>query len=102
MYADLYERRKNAFDNIDRNLKTIINLIKSVDKDSEVYLFGSVLKGNYNYASDIDILIITKNKDVVYDVLWNNNYSDPYEFHVKSKEESKYYFKHIKDIKKIS
>ncbi len=98
MYADLYQRRKKAFDDIDGNLKTITNLIKSVDKNSEVYLFGSVLKGNYNYASDIDILIVTENKDIVYNVLWNSNYSDPYEFHVKSK----YYFKHIKDIKKIS
>ncbi len=102
MFAELYKRRKNAFDNINENLKDLLNLIKSVDRNSELYLFGSVLKGNYNYASDIDILIITENKDIIYNALWNSDYSDPYEFHVKSVEEAKYYFMHIKDIKKLS
>ncbi len=101
MYAELYKRRKDAFDNIDKNLENIVKLIKSSDKNSELYLFGSVLQSNFNYASDIDILIITENKNVIYDVLWKNDYSDPYEFHVRTREESKYYFKHIKKIKNI-
>ncbi len=33
--------------------------------------------------------------------LWDNNYSDPFEFHIRNKKESEIYFKHIKEIKKL-
>ncbi len=36
-------------------------IIREIDPDSKVYVFGSVVKGKYTASSDIDILIVTKN-----------------------------------------
>jgi len=101
MFVEIYKKRKKIFDNLDFNLKEITANIKNIDNDADIYLFGSVLKGNNNMASDIDILIITENKEKVMKCLWDNNYSDPFEFHIRNENESKVYFRHIKEIKKL-
>lgn len=44
--------------NVARKVK---NIIKNVDPGAKVYVFGSVVKGTYTGASDIDILVITEN-----------------------------------------
>ncbi len=46
-------------ENFKKYLKTINESIKTVLKDSKVYLFGSAIEGNLVAASDIDILIIS-------------------------------------------
>ena len=54
----VYDLEKNTLNNL-------IGVIKSYFKDKEVIslaLFGSVAKGEENFNSDIDLLIITKNK----------------------------------------
>lgn len=76
-------------------------LIKNEDKNSEIYLFGSVLGGNYNMSSDIDILIVTDEKEKIMKLLWDNDYDEPFEFHIKYQNEAKKYFEHIKKIKRI-
>jgi predicted nucleotidyltransferase len=101
MFANLYKKRKEVFDNVDYNIKKLAGIIKNEDKYVEIYLFGSVLSGNYNMASDIDILIISSNKKKIMKLLWDSNYGEPFEFHIKNKNESKIYFKHIKTIKRI-
>jgi len=35
-------------------------IIKRIDPDAKICVFGSVVKGNYTASSDIDILIVTK------------------------------------------
>ena len=47
-------------ENFKKYLKDINESINSVLKDSNVYLFGSVIEGNLVTASDIDILIIAE------------------------------------------
>ena len=36
-------------------------VITAYDPGAEVYLFGSVVRGDYTAASDIDILVVTRN-----------------------------------------
>ncbi len=52
-------------------------------------------------SSDIDILIITDDKEKIMKLLWDNNYGDPFEFYIKNRDEAKIYFRHIKNIKKL-
>ncbi|MEM2297025.1 MAG: nucleotidyltransferase domain-containing protein [Ignisphaera sp.] len=48
-----------------RNLQSILSSVKrdieKVEPRSKVYLFGSVARGWYTYASDVDILVVLEN-----------------------------------------
>lgn len=41
-------------------------IIKKIDQDAKIYVFGSVVRGKYTASSDIDILVITNNIDKKY------------------------------------
>lgn len=43
--------------------KKVGSIVERFDPEARVYVFGSVVRGNYTAASDIDILVVTtKNK----------------------------------------
>ena len=48
------------FDNYLRYLKIIKEELKKILKDAKVFIFGSILKGKFNPASDMDVLIVSK------------------------------------------
>lgn len=80
--------------------------------DSNVYVFGSIVKGEATGRSDIDILIISKNipKNNIekaeikmkIEKLSNLPLYHPFEFHLVNDEEAEWYFKRIKELKEIS
>lgn len=60
----IYELEENT-------LNKLIGVIKSYFKDKNIIslaLFGSIAKGEENFNSDIDLLIITKNKKLVFQI----------------------------------
>jgi Nucleotidyltransferase domain. len=76
-------RRREIFDNLGEYLVKIKELIKQIDENARVFLFGSVAKGNWTYSSDIDILIVTEKKaSFVLSELFKKGFSEPFEFHV--------------------
>jgi len=92
----LYEilSRRNVFNNIDKYLGIIIDVVKRIDENASIYLFGSVAEGKYIVASDIDVLIITRVKpsDILIK-LWEAGIGDPFEIHIQPPEKLKYYEK---------
>jgi len=55
-----YKERLEAVENIEKDLKILINKVKEIFDDAEVYLFGSYVKGTFNkFLSDVDILIVS-------------------------------------------
>ena len=46
------KRRAQIFNNLDKHLKTIVDTVKMLDRDAEVYLFGSVADGRYLLSSE--------------------------------------------------
>ncbi|MCD6368772.1 MAG: nucleotidyltransferase domain-containing protein [Thermoproteales archaeon] len=40
--------------------RKVKEIVKKVDPNARVYVFGSVVKGKYTAASDIDILVVTE------------------------------------------
>jgi predicted nucleotidyltransferase len=92
--------RQKAFKNLKNNLKKIKETILRMDREAEIYLFGSVAEGKYNYSSDIDVLIITKlEPEKIHAELWKMGIKDPFEIHVQSKEKLHFYERNAKLIR---
>jgi predicted nucleotidyltransferase len=53
------KRRAEIFRNLGRYLAAIADVVRGLDGDAEVYLFGSVAEGRYLLSSDIDVLVVT-------------------------------------------
>jgi predicted nucleotidyltransferase len=87
---------KEMIKNHKKYLKTINKNIKLVLKESQVYLFGSIIEGNLVAASDIDILIIAdvpkkhlKRADIIAKIEEKSGLplSHPFEFQLLTQEE---------------
>ena len=52
-------RRQEVFKNLDKYLLMIKSVVRSIDPNAEVYLFGSVAENRHTLSSDIDVLVIT-------------------------------------------
>ncbi|MFB6491352.1 MAG: nucleotidyltransferase domain-containing protein [Thermoproteus sp. AZ2] len=96
----LAKRRAEAHKNIEKYLRKIAEAAKRLDKDAEVYLFGSVAEGKSLPSSDIDVLIITRRKPgEVLAALWEEGIGDPFEIHVATPEELEIYNRRAKLVK---
>ena len=99
MFPTNIKLKKDVFNNLHYYLAKIKESILSADQNSRIYLFGSVVSGNYNMASDIDILIVTSvDRNIIQNALDKENLGFPFEFHIRTEETAEPYFRHIKDI----
>lgn len=77
-------KRREVFRRLPDYLRIIKDVVRKLDPKAEVYMFGSVAEENYNYSSDIDILIITRVQPAeVHLELWKAGVKDPFEVHVQ-------------------
>jgi predicted nucleotidyltransferase len=85
-------KRREAFRNLEKHLKTIKETINKLDPEAETYMFGSVAEKKHNYSSDIDILIITKlNPAKLHLELWKAGIKEPFEIHIQPPEKAHFY-----------
>ncbi len=93
---DLMIKTKEMIKNHKDYLKTINKNIKLVLRESQIYLFGSILEGNLVAASDIDILIIAdipkshlKRAEIIANIEEKSGLplNHPFEFHLLTQEE---------------
>ncbi len=77
-----------------RNYRTVARRIKEIvrrmDPEAEVYVFGSVVRGKYTSASDIDIMIVTERaSDIKYDIMVEiyRRVDAPVEIHVVTRDQ---------------
>jgi hypothetical protein len=102
MFVDLAKKRRKAFDHLDSYLARIKKVALAEDENSKVYLFGSVAEGNFNMASDIDILIVTeKDKGSLLTKLDKEEIGFPFEMHVRNVREAEPYFRHVHKMKEL-
>ena len=82
-----------------RNYREVAHKVKEIvrrlDPDAEVYLFGSVPRGEYTESSDIDVLVVTEKLDLkdrmrleVY-----RSVEAPVELHVVSRKQLEKWYK---------
>ena len=84
----------------------IAEAVKELLPDAEVYVVGSVVRGDFIAASDVDVVVVSKSaprkpieiarlKATVEEKL-NLPYYHPFEIHVLSLEEAKYFLEKSK------
>ena len=92
--------RKRIFENLNVYLKKVVEIVKRLDEDAEVYMFGSVVEGRYLLSSDIDIIIVTYlNPGKVLAELWNNGIREPFEVHVVVRDKLDIYRRRAKLVR---
>ena len=86
-------RRKEVFDNLDSYLRRLAEIVKRLDPQGEVYLFGSVAEGRHLYSSDIDILVVSDllKPGETLAVLWAEGFGEPFEVHVVNRADAETY-----------
>ncbi len=59
-------------------------VVRSIDPEVEVYLFGSVSEGRHLYSSDVDAIIVTERlrPGEVIAVMKEEGFDDPFEIRV--------------------
>ncbi len=65
--------------------KKVENIVKCFDPEARIYVFGSVVRGNYTAASDIDVLVITTKINLKYEMMvavYRELIDAPIELHV--------------------
>jgi len=69
-------------------------IIKMFDANAKVYVFGSVVKGRFTGASDIDILVVTEKIDVRHEIIVEvyRQIKAPIELHVVTQKQFKNWY----------
>jgi predicted nucleotidyltransferase len=109
-YVNILIKRIEMVKNWKEYVTKIAEAAKSILPDSEIYVFGSVVKGDAIGGSDVDILIISEGVSksnlerakikVKIEELLNLPSYHPFEIHLVNKEEGEWYLKRIKELVK--
>jgi len=97
------------FKNPDKFAREMKETISKLISHFEIYIFGSVIRGDYSPGlSDIDVAIVSnefenrEKKLQIYDLLFDRYFNSPFEFHLLTEKQWKFYRKFIgDDLKKI-
>ena len=99
MFLANLKLKKEVFGNLQYYLAKIKKTVLNVDQNTKVYLFGSAATGDYNMASDIDILIVSsKDRNIIQNALDKENLGFPFEFHIRNEKTAEPYFMHVKKM----
>ncbi len=101
--------RVEYFKNYRKYLQEIAEIISAHLRDFEIFVFGSLIRGDYSIGlSDIDVAIVSnefENREkrlMVYDLLFNRYFDSPFEFHLLTKERWEKFLRFVgKDFEKI-
>jgi predicted nucleotidyltransferase len=104
-YFEFLLERKQRRDQFLKNIDYYLNLIKeriknNLGEETEIYLFGSYLTGNFGPDSDVDILVVTENEidqreksKVLSEILEDFDVYHPFEIHFASKSQFENWYK---------
>uniref|UniRef100_A0A7C4WD82 Nucleotidyltransferase domain-containing protein n=1 Tax=Geoglobus ahangari TaxID=113653 RepID=A0A7C4WD82_9EURY len=105
---EVYERRKKYFEQLEKYLEDIKEIVKKDAPDAEIYLYGSVAEGNFSIGlSDIDVAIVSdrfkdrEKKLETFGKLTKEFFDSPFEFHVLTRKQWETHKKFIKNAKKV-
>jgi len=89
----------------------IANVCKEILGECEVYVFGSVVENEWTGGSDVDVLVISNSiplsskgrAEIIAKIEEKANLplAHPFEIHLITKDEAKWYWKHVKKAIKI-
>ncbi len=91
LVAEALERRK-VLQSLDAYLKRLKELVLKVDPKAELYVFGSVAEGRYNYSSDVDVLVVSEvDRLKVLEELAKEDFTKVFDVHVRRPEDVGWY-----------
>ena len=94
------KRRREIFERLYEYLKKIVETVRKIDSNAELYLFGSVAEGKHLISSDIDILVVSDlHPGRIIAELWSAGIGDPFEIHVITRSMLETYKRRAKLIK---
>lgn len=106
-----FEKRRMV-ENWREYVSKIAKACKELLGECEVYVFGSVAENKWTGGSDVDILIISDNTpptskeraEIIAKIEEKINLpiAHPFEIHLATRKEAKWYWKHIKKAVKIA
>lgn len=103
-FPDYDLTRLERLNNFKEVLKKVKNLIKEIDPNSRIVFFGSVLRGDYNACSDIDLIVIPSDmalKDKITIAVWKL-IDAPVELHIITEEQfQKWYLRFIDEYEEL-
>jgi len=104
----IYERRRKYFENLDEYLKEIGEIVRREVPNAEIYLYGSVVEGDYSIGlSDVDVAIVSdvfkdrEKKLEIFGKLSRIFMDSPFEFHVLTREQWNFYKNFVKKFRKV-
>ena len=99
-----YEIKKlNYLKNYREVCKDVFKIVKNIDNNARIFVFGSVLTGNITVSSDIDILILENNKNLKDEIYIKilKCIDAPVELHIVDNNGFKWYEKFSNNIEEI-
>jgi len=91
LISEALERRQILSD-LKTYLKKLKEMVLKVDPKAEVYVFGSVVEGRYNYSSDVDILVVTEvDRLKVLEALVKEEFTKVFEIHIRNPKDVTWY-----------
>ncbi|MCS7129723.1 MAG: nucleotidyltransferase domain-containing protein [Candidatus Caldarchaeum sp.] len=94
--------RRRVFQNLDTHLRELRNFMQRLDRDSKLYSFGSVDRGEHVMMSDVDVMVVTELEPAkVIAELRKAGFDEPFEFHVVDKETAEQYFRRVGMVRAV-
>ncbi|MBS7288451.1 MAG: nucleotidyltransferase domain-containing protein [Candidatus Freyarchaeota archaeon] len=68
--------------------RKVKSIVRSIDPDAKVYVFGSAVRGEATATSDIDVMVVTEITERKYDMMVKvyKDVKEPVELHVVTKD----------------
>ena len=106
----VYRKRKVYFENWRAYVRRIKEIVEEELGEAEVYVFGSILKGEAHPAlSDVDVLVVSRNAPrsnderarIIARIKRELGELNPFEIHIVTQQEYKWYRKFIDRIEAV-
>ncbi|MCS7144743.1 MAG: nucleotidyltransferase domain-containing protein [Archaeoglobaceae archaeon] len=107
--AEIARKERIYFEKYMEYAKKIKEIAIELLGNADVFLFGSVVEGKATMASDIDVLIVSKNtpkrildrSKIVAEILKRIDVFAPFEIHLIREEELEWYKRFVKKFLKV-
>ena len=108
LLLEIKKKNEKYFKNPKKYAKIIKKKAKEILGEVEVYLFGSIVRGDFGPDSDIDVLVVSENLnkekigEIKAQILRQIDFFAPFQIHLITKEEYENWYKNfIKEKIKI-
>jgi len=83
--------------------REVKKIVKTIDPEAQLYVFGSVVRRKYTATSDIDILVVTEKLQQKYEIIVQvyKSIEAPVELHITTEEIFEKWYKKFIDKKEL-